>query len=283
MTAAHWNAFVDAFDVKGFANQMAEGKVGWVMFCIDDCLFGWQCAPNKTFNRYTGYASGQRCSKRDLILDLAKALHKKGIRLILYYGAMSGYTSDLQSLSGTSDDNDSHTPPSAESRSKHVAILKEYCKRYKNKIDGWWFDRFDAAQGYAEPPNDYQTIAALVHSANPRSIIAFSGVDEFGCHRPGVDDYTAGDTWWKQDLKGLTPETKPAGGGIVWHGKIFCGNIYHGQGTANRYSDQDLIDWVTTCNGQGGVVTMDWPFDPKTGLLKNFGLAQLKRIARAVK
>jgi hypothetical protein len=55
------------------------------------------------------------------------------------------------------------------------------------------------------------------------------------------------------------------------------------QGDDNQFSDQELIDWIKTCNNQGGVCTLDWPFDPQTGLLKDFGLAQLKRIARAVK
>jgi hypothetical protein len=36
MSAEQWNKFVDGFDVKGFAQQMADAKVGWVMFCIDD-------------------------------------------------------------------------------------------------------------------------------------------------------------------------------------------------------------------------------------------------------
>ena len=34
---------------------------------------------------------------------------------------------------------------------------------------------------------------------------------------------------------------------------------------------------------QGGVCTLDWPFDPATGLIKPFGMAQMKRIARAVR
>jgi hypothetical protein len=76
---------------------------------------------------------------------------------------------------------------------------------------------------------------------------------------------------------------KPAQTGILWHGKIYCGNVYHGMGTTNQYADEYLIDWIRTCNRQGGIVTLDWPFDPKTGLIKDFGLAQLKRIARAVK
>ena len=98
--------------------------MGWVLFCLDDHYFAWPCAPNKAFSDFTGYAPGEKCSRRDLILDLAGALNAKGVK---------------------------------------------------------------------------------------------------------------------------------------------------------------LIDWINTCNRQGGVCTLDWPFDPKTGLLKDFGLAQLKLVAQAVK
>jgi len=115
-------------------------------------------------------------------------------------------------------------------------------------------------------------------------VIAFSyGRNEQACVRKGIDDYTGGDTWSKQDLGRLTPQNRPAQAGILWHGKIYCGNVYHGQGTANQFSDRELIDWIKTCNRQGGVCTLDWPLDPKTGLIKDFGFAQLKAIARAVK
>ena len=72
MTAEGWNRFVDGLDVEGFADQMAEGQVGWVLFCIDDHHFGWPCAPNKTFDKYTGYAPGEKCSRRDLIGEVAR-------------------------------------------------------------------------------------------------------------------------------------------------------------------------------------------------------------------
>jgi hypothetical protein len=75
----------------------------------------------------------------------------------------------------------------------------------------------------------------------------------------------------------------PTQEGLFWHSKIYCGNVYHGQGDANQFSDQELIDWINTCNRQGGVCTLDWPFNPNTGLLKDFGFAQLRRIAQAVK
>ncbi len=234
MTAEQWNRFVDGFDVKGFARQMAEAKVGWVIFCIDDHYFAWPCAPNKAFSEYTGYAPGEKCSRRDLILDLADALNARGVKLICYFA-------------------------------------------------GWWFDG-TGLDTYQARPDDWWTIESVVHAANPKAIIAFSyGANEQACLCKGVDDYTGGDTWSKQDPKQLTPQRLPSQEGILWHGKIYCGNIYHGQGDDNQFSDQELIDWINTCNRQGGVCTLDWPFDPQTGLLKDFGIAQLKGIALVVK
>jgi hypothetical protein len=74
----------------------------------------------------------------------------------------------------------------------------------------------------------------------------------------------------------------PAPQGILWHGKIYCGNVYHGQGTSNQFTADELIAWVKTCNSEGGVCTLDWPFDPKTGLLKEFGFQQLKRVGETI-
>ena len=289
MTAEQWNRFVDGFDVKGFARQMAEAKVAWVLFCLDDHYFAWPCAPNQAFSDCTGYAPGEKCSRRDLILDLADALNVRGVKLICYFAGLNGYMKDPKVSAGLMDGDtgrggmNEKTPPSAECRQRRLAILKEYADRYQDKIAGWWFDGLQL-NTYKAQPDDWRTIESIVHAANPRAIIAFSyGANEQACVCSGVDDYTGGDTWSKQDLQRLTPQRLPPQEGILWHGKIYCGNVYHGQGGDNQFSDQELIDWINTCNSQGGVCTLDWPFDPQTGLLKDFGLAQLKRIARAVK
>lgn len=283
MTAEGWNRFVDGFDVTGFADQMAQGRVGWVLFCMDDHYFGWSCAPNKTLDSYSGYAPGKRCSRRDLIADLAAALDARGVKLICYYAGMNGYMLDPQLTKGLMDDGKDTTPPSAECRKRRIAVLQEYAGRYKEKAAGWWFDDV-MPNTYREQPDDFRAIEAVIHAANPKAVIAFSwGRDRQACLCEGVDDFTSGDSYKKQDLTKLTPKGMPAKGGILWHGKIYCGNIYHGQGDANQFSDLELIDWINTCNQQRGVCTLDWPFDPRTGLLNDFGFAQLKRIARAVK
>jgi hypothetical protein len=285
MTAKEWNKFVDGFDVKGFANQMAEAKVGWVLFGLDDGAFGWQCAPNKSFSEYTGYAPGEKCSRRDLIMDVADALNAKGVKIIVYCAGLNGYMMEPKVLAGLADTvrRGVNKNPSDECRKRRIKVFKEYAERYKDKIAGWWFDGMEIST-YKEGKNDLSNINSIVHKVNPKAVIAFSyGPDEFGCVQQGIDDYTGGDTWSKQDLKKLTPKNYPAKGGILWHGKIYCGNVYHGQGNANQFTDQELIDWINTCNQQGGICTLDWPFDPKTGLIKDFGLKQMINIGNAVK
>ena len=287
MTAVQWNQFVDGFDVKGFAEQMDKAKVGWVMFCLDDHHFAWPCAPNKTFSDYTGYAPGQKCSNRDLIMDVANALNPKGIKVIVYYAGLNGYMKEPKVMEGLADrvrgTFNEGAPLSDESRKRRLAVLKEYADRYKDKIAGWWFDGMEP-DTFNGKTNGWDAINSIVHAANPKAVIAFSyGRDEQACIVKGIDDYTGGDTWTKQDLKALTPKNLPPKNGILWHGKIYCGNFYHGMGDYNQFTDKELIDWINTCNQQGGVCTLDWPFDPKTGLIKDFGIEQMINIKNAIK
>jgi len=199
MTAAQWNQFVDGFDVKGFAGQMAKTKVGWVMFCIDDHYFAWPCSPNQAFSDYTGFAPGEKCSRRDLILDLADALNAKDVKLICYFAGLNGYMKELKVSAGLSDSTprgqyNDKTPPSGESRKRRLEVLREYCIRYQDKIAGWWFDGI-GIDSYQDKPNDWWTIGSIVRQANPSGVIAFSyGSNEQACVRKGLDDFTGGDT-----------------------------------------------------------------------------------------
>jgi hypothetical protein len=226
---------------------------------------------------------GEKCSRRDVIKEVAEALNAKGVKLICCYAGLNAYMEDRRAFEGLKDDGNDRTTPPPESRARRLEILKEYCDRYGKSITGWWSDgiRLDSC---GETPNDWSTIGSVVRGPNPNAVLPFSyGPNQWSCVRKGVANFTSGDTWTPQNLVRLTPKRLPPQNGILWHGKIYCGNVYHGLGDANMFSDQELIDWIKTCNRQGGVVTMDWPFDPRTGLLKDFGLEQLKRIAAAIR
>src|ERR1700688_4153757 len=171
MTAAEWNRFVDGFDVKGFASQMSNAKVGWVMFCLDDHYFAWPCSPNSRFDYYTGYGPGQKCSKRDLIMDVANALHAKGIKLIVYYAGLNGYMKEPKVLAGLKDtlrgNYNEKSQPSTETRKRRLEILKEYADRYGTAIAGWWFDS-PGKNSYDSSPYDWWAINSIVHNPNPK-------------------------------------------------------------------------------------------------------------------
>lgn len=283
MTAAGWNRFVDGFDVKGFTDQVAAAKVGWVIFCLDDHYYAWPCAPSEKFDEFTGYAAGEKCSRRDLIGELADALKARGVKLIVYTAVLNGYMKEPKVQAGLLDDGNNQTAPPAEGRRRRLAILKEYADRYRDHIAGWWFDGMEL-NSYRDQPGEWSSVAEIVRAANPNAVIAFScGSNEEACIRKGVDDYAAGDTWSRQDLKRLTPARLPAQAGVIWHGKIYCGNVYHGQGDGNQFEDRELIEWINTCHAQGGICTLDWPIEPTRGLLKGFGFEQLKRVAAAVR
>ena len=45
----------------------------------------YMLGPNTAYDNFTGYAPGEACSERDLVLDLYDALSPHGIRLMLYW------------------------------------------------------------------------------------------------------------------------------------------------------------------------------------------------------
>ena len=65
MTAGEWNRFVDGFDVHGFADQVAEARAGWVIFCIDDHYFAWPCAPEQGVRQVHWIRSGAKSARAE--------------------------------------------------------------------------------------------------------------------------------------------------------------------------------------------------------------------------
>ena len=77
-----WNARVDAFDLELLAAQLRE--VGADYFCITiGQNSGHYCSPNPVYDQLVGI-SPSKCSRRDLIADLAAALEPQGIDLWVY-------------------------------------------------------------------------------------------------------------------------------------------------------------------------------------------------------
>jgi hypothetical protein len=86
-----WNEFVDQFDVEGLAGQLDVADAGDLVFMMGQNS-GFYVAPKASYDRVTRITPS-KCARRDLVADLAGALARRGIRLIVYLpaGAPAGH------------------------------------------------------------------------------------------------------------------------------------------------------------------------------------------------
>lgn len=125
---------VNSFDVERFANMVEETGAGYVIFTIGHAeqycpapIDSWEkLHPGKT-------------TKRDLIGEIATALNTKNIRLICYMHSLSTARFKL-------DDNETFF-------TNFKSILDEFGTRYKERLEGYWFDCwYQIFEGYPEIP-----------------------------------------------------------------------------------------------------------------------------------
>ena len=275
----HWNKKVNSFDVKTLAAQMEQAGAGYVMFTLGQNS-GYYCSPNATYNNYTGYEAGDRCSARDLPMELADALRQKKIKLVLYLPSRAPQ-SDKHAMKHL-EDVDQGQPAPQEFTRKWSEVIFEWSMRYGTKVSGWWFDGSYNTIGWDDlsKPYNWNTWAKACRAGNPDSILAFN---------PGTDitkafksltkqqDYTAGE----QNSFGLTPEENPATPGLQWHLLSYLGTHW-AKADGPKNSDKCMIDYIQPVNEQRGVVTIDVNV-ADDGTVYTPHLEQLKSIAKAIR
>ncbi|MGQ1784471.1 alpha-L-fucosidase [Saccharicrinis sp. GN24d3] len=173
-TIKNWEDKVNDFDVERFANMVEQTGAAYVLWSI---TWGQQyiSAPIKSLDKIIE----GRTTKRDLLGEMAILLHKKGIKLIFYYhyGYDCYHSKDsawLQAAGGYKADK-------TELFQNISTILAEIGDRYKDKLNGWWFDggqryydcHFDGSTGgILSAP--FRTISQAARSGNGERIIAYN-------------------------------------------------------------------------------------------------------------
>src|SRR5678816_2766465 len=132
-----WEKAVNEFDVNVFADDAKAAGAKYVLFTLGQNS-GYYCSPNATYERYAGYREHERCSRRDLPLELADALSKRGIRLMLYLPSRSPQQ-DPKAMAGLSDVGEWEPAPQEFTR-KWSEVIREWSQRYGRRVSGWWFD-----------------------------------------------------------------------------------------------------------------------------------------------
>ena len=239
-----WDECVDEFDVERFADAAAETGAGYVFFTMMQ-QSQHLCAPNDTFDKLTGYAPGEACSKRDLIAEIADVLAARGIDLYLYWTG-DGPSRDPKAAAALK----AAFPVTAEYMHNWANVAAEYGRRYGDKVKGWWIDGSYSWIGH----ND-ETLGILaegLRAGNPDRILAFNpGVDPRVMAYSIHDDFTAGE----QEKFVSVPENGRFLGGAQWHILTFLGNWWGAPGV--KLTKKELAQYVWTVNRLGGVVTID--------------------------
>jgi hypothetical protein len=260
LTADAWNDRIDRFDVEGLARQLHELNAHYLIFTIGQ-ISGHYCAPNLTYDSLVGI-SPSKCSKRDLIGDIAKALQKYNIPLMVYfpsdaprYDKIATRALGWKPWQGSWEKWAflSSEPKLASFQRKWEAIIRDFSLRWGSSIKGWWFDGCYSpkAMYFKKRTPNFGSFAAAARVGNPDSIIAFNpGVKVPIISLTPEEDYTAG------EISDTMPECS---GRYIqqaqFHMLTYLGKTW-GMGEP-RFSPEFVSDFTQKIVNQGGVLTWD--------------------------
>jgi hypothetical protein len=293
-SARDFNKAVDSFDVERFADAVASTRAGHVIFTIGQHT-GKFCAPNAAYEKLLGVKNGEWTSRRDLILEIAKALEKRDVRLIIYmtarapmrnYRVIEAMGDTLPTINGKPAGpkvNPMSHPRKlkgflrSENQAPNPVFLKnwadvcgEWSRRYGKRVSGWWFDGYKDEMKVAYEPlqkerHNIDTWLAAVRSGNPAAELAFNA----GAHPLlslctrgklcPLQTFTAGEQReFTFKNKPLTPKNFPAPEGVTWHLLLSVSDGW-GAGTKSRFDAATLAERIGVINAQDGTVTLDVP------------------------
>jgi alpha-L-fucosidase-like protein/parallel beta helix pectate lyase-like protein len=270
-------ARVKDFDVEALAGQLEAVGAKYLVLTLGQNS-GFMNAPNATYERITDYAAGERCSTRDLPLDLYRALRPKSIKLMLYLPCqVPNRDARAQKAFGLPQGAKDQPIDIAFAR-KWADVIYDWSSRYGDKVVGWWFDGGYEWIGFN---NDIALVYAdAVKRGNPKAIVTFN---------PGVklirwtqaEDYTAGEL---NEPFGTMPTDRWVKGS-QWHALTYLGSSWSKRDT--RYPAERWAKWVGEVAEKEGVVTLDvgpnWnPDRGSIGSISAGQMAQLRQVQTAI-
>ena len=177
-----WPGFAQDFQVVPFVDMVEKTGAGFVVWSATWRTYYFP-APIKAIDEIL---SG-RTSKRDLIMEIADELNKRGIKLILYYHVGHG------DLPNTNWWNRNWNPNWLEENydkslffKNWQNIITEVGERYGEKLAGWLFD--DDCVIY---PADYETLGRATKAGNPDRLVAYNSW--IGSRFTEFQDYSFGE------------------------------------------------------------------------------------------
>ena len=293
LTAEMWNKQIDAFDVAALADQLASAGAKYLLFTLGQNS-GHYCAPNATYDKIVGIKPS-KCSRRDLVADLAKALKAKKIRLMVYlpsgapaadpvarkklqwrWGRKGGWQLPGEAVGGRL----------AKFQRNWEAVIREWSLRWGEAVAGWWIDGCyfpDQMYRFKDEPN-FASFAKALRAGNPDAILAFNpGIRVPVIAHTKEEDYAAGEVGLRQVPKALAAcrgrWINCEGAKVQFHILTFLGKTWC-RGDRPQQTDEKIVGYTRQIAEKGGVVTYDVPIN-KAGRIPEPFIKQLRAIGRA--
>ena len=152
---------VAAFDAEAFAAALERTGAGFVVFTTSHARMFFP-APLAALDA----ALPGRTATRDLVADLAAALGRRGIRLVLYFHQGAGSDPEWRRAAGFDE------PDSRRFYGIWQAIVREAGERYGERLAGWWFD--DGAVSYYPRNPPWESLARAAKAGCPGRLVCFN-------------------------------------------------------------------------------------------------------------
>jgi hypothetical protein len=277
MSVEEWNRLIDTFDVEGLAEQVSSVGASYYQISIGQNS-GYYLAPNPTYDKITGIQPS-KCSRRDLVADLYTALHKRGIRLLVYLPS-GAPGQDQVAVRALEWQNGPH--PNREFQQKWEPIVRDWSLRWGGKISGWWFDGcyFPNSMYRSPAPPNFASFAAAARAGNPAAALTFNPGVYYRLHSlTASDDFIAGEI---DDPDKLTLRRTLDGriDGVQIQMLSFLGQTW-GMG-APRFTAAQVITYSRKLWEANGAVTWDVPLEVNGKISQPF-LDQLAELHAAAK
>ena len=240
------------FDVNAFADMVEEMGVGYVIFTLNHGNTQWPAAITSWEKLHPGWTT-----KRDLVGDIANALDKRGIKLIVYIASHVVLNDALRSDMLSMNEKDGED----EVFEVHLETLNEMGLRYGRKVAGYFFDGWPIIpQHVPRAQVSYERFFEACKTGNPDRIIALNYW--IFPHETLLQEYWAGETPGKvKPAKGRYMEHY-AGRGLQRHVLFMLEGIWvHSRPNSEMeepvFTEEELISYVKQLTTNEGVATVN--------------------------
>ena len=305
LSVDEWNVIVDSIDVDRLASQIVSTGAGYCIFTIGQNS-GFHCSPNPVYDEIAGIKPS-KCSRRDLIADVAAAFGKKNIKLLVY-GASGAPCSDPTAVERLrwrwGFENSSNALPMnwcyghwvnengiqiketglrlTEFQHKWEEILTYWSKTWGKKVAGWWIDGCyfaDAMYRHDDKPN-FRSFASALKAGNRDSIVAFNpGVITPVISVTEYEDYTAGEISNTFPVACSSSPISRFVDGAQYHILSYLGQTWGS--TTPRFEVDFPMAFTKHIIQREGVVSWDVPIQLES-MIPDVFLAQLAKIGETV-